>query len=258
MPDTLHHEVDYGELPDLSKVSSDRDVVFTWNGTAAGVCVPDGSWIQDDRQGLMVCDATSALFAQEVPFEKLDAITWSWQKTMGGEAGFGMLALSPRALQRWRTHTPSWPIPKLLKIEPSLFELQPVNTVSLLACYDALDALTWIEAHGGAEALRQTSAASLEVTQHWVAERPWVRFLAKEPAYCSNSSICLVLTDEGAVPPGALIQLLAEENVALDIAPYPLAPPGLRFWAGGLVPTEDIRALLAWLDWGYHTLKSRA
>ncbi len=264
-------DADYGRLPDLSRVDFGRDVVFTWNGTTSGVRVPDGDWIADDRQGLTICDATSAVFAMDLPWEKLDVATWSWQKVLGGEAQHGMLALGPRAIKRLQSHVPPWPLPKIFrltkggKLNGDLFAGATINTPSLLATEDHLDGLAWAESLGGLPALLARSRESLAAVEAWEAETPWAAFMAENPATRSSTSICLKIVDEDfrARDPAAqtdfakrMVRLLEEENVAYDVAAYRDAPPGLRLWGGATVEPEDIRALLPWLDWAFHTVKA--
>ena len=259
-------EAEYGALPDLRAVDFDRDVIFTWNGTTSGVRVPNANWIPRDRGGLVLCDATSAVFAMNVDFEKLDVVTWSWQKVLGGEAGHGMLALSPRAVERLKTHTPAWPLPKIFrlfekgKLLESLFEGSTINTPSMLCVEDALDGLAWAEREGGLPGLIRRSESNLSAIADWVARTPWARFLARDPSTRSCTSICLQLGDPDfdaldakmrATTLGALVKLLEAEGVAYDIASYREAPPGLRIWGGATVDREDIEALLPWLDWAW-------
>jgi phosphoserine aminotransferase len=263
----------YGELPDLSKVDFARDVIFPWNGTTAGVRVPNGDWIPDDRQGLVLCDATSAVFAMEVAWSKLDVVTWSWQKVLGGEAAHGMLALSPRAVARLESFTPPRPLPKIFrmtkkgKLDAALFEGATINTPSMLCVEDALDGLTWAEKAGGLHGLIARSEASLAVIARWVDATPWAAFLARDPATRSCTSICLAIVDPwftGLAPDaqqkavGALVSLLEKEGVAFDVGSYRDAPPGLRIWGGATVETSDIEALLPWLDWAFAEVRGRA
>lgn len=257
---------DYGQLPDLSQVDWQRDVVFTWNGTTSGVCVPNGDWIAADRAGLSICDATSAVFAMAMPWDKLDVVTWSWQKVLGGEAAHGMIALSPRAVERLESYKPSWPLPKIFqmtkggKVDHSIFEGSTINTPSMIAVEDALDGLKWAEAIGGLPALLARSQANLDALVAWVERTPWVAFLAEHLEICSNTSICLKIVDpaymalseaDQAAKAKKLADLLDKEGVAYDIASYRDAPPGLRIWGGATVETSDIAALLPWLDWAY-------
>jgi phosphoserine aminotransferase len=261
---------DYGALPDLSQVDCDRDVVFTWNGTTSGVRVPNADWIPDDRAGLTICDATSALFAMRVPFAKLDVVTWSWQKVLGGEAGFGMLALSPRAVERLETFEPPRPLPKIFrltkggKLIEGIFEAATINTPSLLAVEDSVDALAWAESIGGLDALIARSEANLASIDKWIAMTPWVDFLAKDPATRSCTSICLEIVDpwftalDAAARAAAAKRigaLLDAEGVAYDIGSYKDAPPGLRIWGGATVENADIEALLPWLGWAFEQVR---
>jgi phosphoserine aminotransferase len=259
-------KADYGQLPDLSQVDWSRDVVFTWNGTTSGVKVPNGDWIPDDRQGLAIADATSAVFAMEMPWSKLDVVTWSWQKVMGGEAAHGMLLLSPRAIERLETYTPSWPLPKLFrltkggKLNTAIFEGDTINTPSMLCVEDALDGLKWAEQIGGLPTLMQRSQANFAAIATWVSQTPWVDFLAIDPATRSNTSICLKIVDSWFMMQSSneqirivkqLSALLEREGVAFDVNGYRDAPSGLRIWGGATVELGDIEALLPWLDWGY-------
>ncbi len=255
---------DYGELPDLSAVDFSRDVVFTWNGTTSGVRVPDGGWIPEHREGLTLCDATSAVFAMELPWPKLDVVTWSWQKVLGGEAGHGMLALSPRAVERPQSYTPPWPLPKIFrlakkgKLEEGVFRGETINTPSMLCVEDALDSLRWAEQIGGLPALVQRSEANLQAVARWVERGAALEFLAREPATRSSTSICLRLSararaagSEPAALQKAVVQRLEAEQVAYDVGAYRDAPPGLRIWGGATVDLEDIEALLPWIDWAF-------
>ncbi len=254
----------YGELPDLSSIDGDRDLVFCWNGTTSGVRVPDGSWIPADRRGLVLCDATSAAFAMELPWDKLDAVTWSWQKVLGGEAQHGMLVLSPRAVERLESWTPPWPVPKVFrlvskgKLAAGIFAGETINTPSLLAVEDALDGLRWAEAQGGLPALIARCRRNLAVLEELVARRVGFGFLARDPAIRSWTSVCLTLDDPTVAAldePGrravvkVLTELLAEAGVAYDIASYRDAPPGLRIWCGATVETSDLEALVPWLEY---------
>jgi len=254
----------YGRLPDLGQVDFAHDVVLAWNGTTSGVRIPDGAWIPADRQGLVICDATSAAFAMALPWDKLDVVTWSWQKVLGGEAAHGMLALSPRAVERLLTYKPAWPLPKIFrltgggKLIEGIFKGDTINTPSMLCVEDALDGLRWAESVGGLPALIARSEANLAAIAGWVAQRDWAAFLAEEPATRSCTSICLKIVapwflaldaDAQAVTAKGIAALLDKEGVAYDIAAYRDAPPGLRIWGGATVETADIRALLPWLDW---------
>jgi phosphoserine aminotransferase len=272
LPDMRALIAPYGELPDLAQVDPARDSVFCWNGTTSGVRVPDGGWIGDDRAGLTLCDATSAAFAMELPWPKLDVVTWSWQKVLGGEAQHGMLALSPRAVARLEGYRPAWPLPKLFrltkggKLIDGIFKGETINTPSLLAVEDALDGLRWAEAIGGLPALIGRCQRSVGAIAAWVERTPWVEFLAKQPELRSPTSVCLAITDpaftalaedgqQGFVKD--LAKLLAEEGVAHDIQSYRDAPAGLRIWCGATVETDDIEALLPWLDWAFARTRGR-
>ncbi|MBT5055815.1 MAG: phosphoserine transaminase [Gemmatimonadetes bacterium] len=262
---------DYGHLPDLTAWDAARDLVFTWNGTTSGVRVPHGDWIPADREGLTFCDATSAAFAMELPWEKLDVTTWSWQKVMGGEAAHGMLVLSPRAVERLESYTPSWPLPKLFrmtkagKLTEDLFEGSTINTPSMLCVEDALDGLRWAEQIGGLPALCRRSQANLALFEAWVDSSPWIDFLAVEPATRSSTSICfrivadwytaLAETDQAAKAK-QLVRLMEEEQVAYDIGAYRDAPPGLRIWGGSTIEASDVELLIPWLDWGFEQIRS--
>jgi len=256
----------YGTLPDLKLVSPDRDVVFTWNGTTSGVRVPDGDWIATDRGGLTICDATSAAFAMELPWDKLDAATFSWQKVLGGEAQHGMLVLGPRAVERLESYVPTWPLPKLFrltkngKLNEGIFRGETINTPSMLAVEDVLDALRWAEETGGLLALTQRTAANLAEVSAWVAGTDWVEFLASDAAARSPTSICLRITDPWftTMPEkaqrtviGRATEMLAVENIAYDITAHRDAPPGFRIWGGATVEATDTQALLPWLDWAW-------
>ena len=250
-------EAGYGLLPDLSAVDCDRDVVFTWNGTTSGVHVPNGDWIADDRSGLTLCDATSAVYAMELPWEKLDVVTWSWQKVLGGEAAHGMLALSPRAVERLESFVPPRPLPKIFrltkdgKLIEGLFKGATINTPSMLAVEDCLDSLKWAESVGGLQGLIARANANLSAIEGWVEKTDWVRFLAKDIATRSCTSICLELPNDTEAAPKRIAQLLDDEGVAYDIDGYRDAPPSLRIWGGATVETADIEALLPWLDWAH-------
>ncbi len=264
-------EAPYGALSDLAAVDFCRDVVFTWNGTTSGVRVPDGDWIAADRAGLTICDATSAAFAQKLPFDKLDVTTFSWQKVLGGEAQHGMLILSPRAVERLETYQPAWPLPKIFrmtkggKLTESLFAGETINTPSLLCVEDYLDALAWADSIGGADALMARADANAAILAGWVERTDWVDFLARDPATRSNTSVCLSIIDPAVTALDAegqaafaksLVALLEGEGAAYDIGAYRDAPPGLRIWCGGTVEAENLSALLPWLDWAFAELKS--
>jgi phosphoserine aminotransferase len=262
----------YGELPDLNAVDWSNDVVFAWNGTTSGVCVPDGNWIPADREGLAICDATSAVFAMELPWAKLDVVTWSWQKVLGGEAAHGMIALSPRAVERLTTHKPAWPIPKVFrmakdgKLIEGIFKGDTINTPSLLCVEDQIDALKWALKIGGLQSLVARSRGNLAALEEWVGASKWAAFLAKDPKARSSTSVCLKIVDRdvAALPSadqakfaGAIASLLEKEGVAFDIGSYRDAPPGLRIWCGGTVEQADIEALTLWLDWAFATTKNQ-
>ncbi len=254
----------YGQLPDLTQIDFARDVVLCWNGTTSGVRLADGDFIPADREGLVLCDATSAAFAMELPYDKLDAVTWSWQKVLGGEAAHGMLALSPRAVARLETYKPAWPLPKIFrltkggKLIDGIFAGETINTPSMLCAEDALDGLRWAERIGGLPALIARSQANLAAVTEWVGRSVWASFLATDPAIRSSTSICLTVSapwfasltaDSQAAAAKKLAAVLEKEGVALDIGAYRDAPPGLRIWGGATVETADIEALLPWLDW---------
>ncbi len=264
---------EYGELPDFSQADFDRDVVLTWNGTTAGVKVPNGDFIPSDREGLVIADSTSAVFAMEMPWEKLDVVTWSWQKVMGGEAAHGMLVLSPRAVARLESFTPDRPLPKIFRLTKNgklisgIFEGSTINTPSMLAVEDALDGLQWAREIGGLPALIQRSENNLKAIETWAGETDWIDFLASEPETRSNTSICLKIVDswyqslsaeEQSAKAKELVALLDAEGVAYDMGSYRDAPPGMRIWGGATVETSDIEALLPWLDWAFAEIKGSA
>ena len=254
---------EYGEIVDLASVDTDNDVVFTWNGTTSGVRVPDGNWIRADSQGLTICDATSATFAQDLPWDRLDVTTFSWQKVLGGEAAHGMLVLSPRAVERLESYTPPWPLPKIFrltkggKLIEGIFAGETINTPSMLAVEDYLAALDWARSAGGLDGLKARADANLAEIARFVAARDWLAFLASDPATRSNTSVCLRFTDprikDGAAFARAVARRLEAESVAFDIGAYRDAPPGLRIWCGGTVETADVAALLPWIDWAYQS-----
>jgi len=251
---------DYGQIPDLNAVNFDNDVVFTWNGTTSGVKVPNGDWIKDDRKGLTLCDATSAVFAMDIPWKKLDVITYSWQKVMGSEGAHGILILSPRAVERLESYTPSWPMPKIFrllkgdKVNAGIFKGATINTPSMLANEDYLDALQWSDSIGGLPALIKRSQANLAAFEAFVEKNDWIDFLATDKAIRSNTSVCLTL-DLDAEKVKELIKLLADESIAYDCGAYRDAPAGLRFWCGATVEASDIEAMLPWLEWAYNEVK---
>ena len=261
LKDVTRHEADYGELPDLNKVNFDHDVVFTWNGTTSGVRVPDGDWIADDRAGLTICDATSAVFAMALPWHKLDVVTYSWQKVLGGEGAHGMLILSPRAVERLESYSPPWPLPKIFrmtsggKLSEGIFQGDTINTPSMLCVADYLDALAWCERVGGVPGTIARSTANLKLIEDFVASHPWISFLARRPETRSNTSVCLSL-DLPAEQVKALVKLLEKEAVAYDIGSYKDAPPGIRIWCGATVESADVQALLPWLAWAYEQVKA--
>ncbi len=255
----------YGEICDLNDLDPHADIVFTWNGTTGGVRVPDGNWITDDRQGLTFCDATSAVFAYPMPWEKLDVTTWSWQKVLGGEAAHGMLVLSPRAVERLEHYTPSWPLPKLFrltkkgKLNDAIFEGATINTPSMLCVEDLHFSYDWVDQLGGVEVLYARSAQSLAYIADFVDQTPWLDFLCQDANIRSSTGICLTINDqcpltgeEKETLPAKITKLLEEEHIAYDINGYRDAPSGLRIWGGGTVDPDDIKALMPWIDWAYH------
>ncbi len=259
-------KAEYGRLPDLAKVDFARDVVFTWNGTTSGVCVPNGEWIKDDRQGLVIADATSAVFAMDIPWKKLDVVTWSWQKVLGGEGAHGMLVLSPRAVARLESYKPAWPLPKIFRMTKSgklidgIFKGETINTPSMLAVEDQIDALRWAEQIGGLKALIARAEANLTALEAWAADSRWAAFLAEDPASRSCTSICLKVKapffaklspEDQAGAAKKIASILEKEGVAMDIGAYRDAPPGLRIWGGATVETADIEKLTPWLDWAF-------
>ena len=263
LPDTVVTRADYGDLPDLTKVDFGRDVVFVWNGTTSGVKVPDGDWIPADREGLTLCDATSAVFAMDMPWDKLDVVTYSWQKVLGGEGAHGMLILSPRAVARIEAYDPPWPMPKVFrmksggKLTEGLFKGETINTPSMLCVADYLDALRWVDGLGGMSATIARSEANLNVIADFVEANAWIGFLAKDPATRSNTSVCLSL----ALPAdrvSAMVKLLEAEGVAYDIGAYKDAPAGLRIWCGATVERTDLEALMPWLAWAYEQVRQPA
>ncbi len=261
----------YGELPDLAKVDFKNDVIFTWNGTTSGVRVPNADWIPVDREGLTICDATSAAFAQNLDFAKLDIVTYSWQKVLGGEAAHGMLILSPRAVERLESYTPAWPLPKIFRLTKGgkmiagVFEGETINTPSMLCVEDYVDALEWAKSAGGLKGLQMRADQNFAVLANWVAKTPWVDFLAKKEAERSNTSVCFEVVDPAIKALSAdaqnafaksMASILEKENVALDIGHYRDAPPGLRIWTGATIEASDLEALTPWLDWAYVQAKA--
>mgnify|MGYP003624476668 CR=1 FL=1 len=261
--DAQVHTAEYGEIVDMAALNYDNDVCFTWNGTTSGVRMPSGDAIPADRAGLTLCDATSAAFAIDLPWDKLDVTTFSWQKVLGGEAAHGMLILSPRAVERLESYTPAWPLPKIFrltkggKLIEGIFKGETINTPSMLCVEDYLLALDWAKSVGGLKGLIARADANAKAIADFVADHDWIDFLARDPATRSNTSVCLKFTDDripdGAAFAKAIAKQLADEDVALDIGAYRDAPPGLRIWCGGTVETSDIAAMLPWLAWAFET-----
>lgn len=269
--DVRTFKADYGQLPDLSQVDCDRDVVFTWNGTTGGVRVPNGDWIKADRKGLTICDATSAVFAMDLPWDKLDVTTWSWQKVMGGEGAHGMLVLSPRAVERLESYKPAWPLPKIFrmtkggKLIEGIFKGETINTPSMIAVEDQIDSLKWAESIGGQKALIARSEANLATLQAWMDQSDWAANLAADPAVRSCTSICIAIkapffaklsADDQAAAAKKIVTILDKEKVAYDIGAYRDAPSGLRIWGGATIETSDIAALTPWLDWAFAQVRA--
>ncbi len=261
------YSADYGDIADLSQYNSDNDCVFVYNGTSSGVRVPHLDWISDNRSGLTICDATSAVFSQSIDFHKLDVTTWSWQKSLGGEAAHGMIALSPRAVKRLETYTPLWPIPKIFtlakngKLIDEIFENATINTPSMLCIEDVIGSLRWVQSIGGQSACQAKSDRSLAIISEWVAKTDWIEFLAKKPETRSNTSICLAITDSRFTRLDKnkqketiqkMCNLLEENQAGYDIGAYRLAPAGLRIWAGATVNPDDIAKLLPWIEWAFY------
>ncbi len=270
LKDTRTIKADYGALPDLAKTDPSHDIVFVWNGTTSGVRVPNGDWISDDREGLTICDATSAAFAMDLPWKKLDVVTFSWQKVLGGEGAHGMLIISPRAAARLESYEPTWPMPKLFrltkdkKLVEGIFEGETINTPSMLALEDYIDALKWAEASGGLKGMIERANSNLSALAQWVEKRPWVDFLCADPKTRSNTSVCLKIADPWftaltkdaqAAAASKIASILEKEGVALDIGGYRAAPPGLRIWCGSTVECGDIEKLTPWLDWAFAQVK---
>jgi phosphoserine aminotransferase len=262
----------YGELPDLTKVDPASDVVFTWNGTTSGVRVPNADWIKADREGLTICDATSAAFAQGLDWQKLDVVTFSWQKALGGEAAHGMLILSPRAVARLESYTPPWPLPKIFrmtkggKINEGIFEGETINTPSMLCVEDYVDTLTWAKSVGGLKGLMGRADANTKVLTDWAAKTPWVDFLAKDPAIRSNTSVCMKVVDPQVAALSAdkqadfakaLVNAIEKEGAGYDLGAYRDAPAGLRIWCGATVEAKDVEILTQWLDWAFAETKAQ-
>lgn len=271
LTDVRKLEAPYGELPDLTKVDFDRDVVFTWNGTTSGVRVPNADFIPADRKGLTICDATSAAFAQNLDFSKLDVVTFSWQKVLGGEGAHGVLILGPRAVERLETYTPAWPLPKIFrmtkggKLIEGIFEGATINTPSMLCVEDYLDALKWAKSIGGLKTLMKRADENFAVLDKFVAKTPWIEFLAKDPATRSNTSVCFKIVDPAVVKLDAdkqaafaksIVNRLEKAGVAHDIGAYRDAPSGLRIWAGATIEAHDLQALTEWLDWAFKAEKA--
>jgi phosphoserine aminotransferase len=259
----------YGELPDLNAIDPATDIVFTWNGTTSGVRVPNGDWIGDRREGLTICDATSAAFAMELPWDKLDVTTFSWQKVLGGEGGHGMLILGPRAVERLESYVPPWPLPKIFrmtkggKLIEGIFQGETINTPSMLAVEDYIYSLEWAQGLGGLPALVRRAEANAAALDEWVQATPWIEHLAEDPATRSTTSICLKFADTVVLDAEArtalvkrMASLLEAEGAAFDVASYRDAPPGLRIWCGATVETDDIVALGPWLDWAFHEARA--
>ena len=267
------HLAEYGKLPDLTKVNFENDVIFTWNGTTSGVKVPNADWIPNERKGLTICDATSGIFAMDIDYSKLDVITWSWQKVLGGEASHGMLALSPRAVERLENHLPSWPIPKLFRIAnkkkliKGIFEGSTINTPSMICVEDVLDALQWVDSIGGSNELVKISNENLNLVENWVSKSEWIKFMCEDKNSRSSTSITLSIKDnwfnefkeeEQREKIKKIVSILKKEAVANDINGYAKAPPSLRIWGGATVQNSDMKALLPWIDWAYNMVKNNA
>ena len=266
------HDVNYGDFPDLTKVNFNNDVIFTWNGTTSGVKVPNADWIPDQRDGLTICDATSAIFAMPINYKKCDVLTWSWQKVLGGEAAHGMIALSPKALSRLENHTPKWPIPKVFrlannkKIIKGIFEGSTINTPSMICVEDAIDGLNWAEENGGLSFLIETSMKSFNMIYNWVEKNDWLTFLSnnKSKEYLSNTGITFKICEDWYLAKNEadqrsivkqICKILSDECVAFDINGYAKAPPSFRIWAGGTVEPKNVELLLPWLEWAYYQSK---
>lgn len=272
LTDVNYHKAEYGQLPDLSKVDTDRDVVFTWNGTTSGVKVPNANWIKDDREGLTICDATSAVFAYDLPWDKLDVVTWSWQKVLGSEAAHGMMVLSPRAAERLQSFTPDRALPKIFrltkgdKLIEGAFQGATLNTPSMIATEDCLDALKWVESIGGLQATIKRSADNLKAISDFVEKADWVEFLPEYVEHYSTTSICLKITDawfneksedDRMAFVKTMTKMLEAEEAGYDIASYRAAPAGIRIWGGATVDPEDTAKLMPWLDWAFNEAKAQ-
>ncbi|MCX7338683.1 MAG: phosphoserine transaminase [Alphaproteobacteria bacterium] len=263
LPDVRPLVAEYGEIPDLATVDSTNDIVFSWNGTTSGTCIPNGDWISDTRHGLTICDATSAAFCFDLPWDKLDAVAFSWQKGLGSEAAHGMLVLSPRALERLETHQPSWPIPRIFRltknnvVSDGLFRGETINTPSMLCAEDCLGALCWAESIGGLSGLLQRCSENFSVVRDWVQTTPWISFMAESPEITSPTSVCLTVNNPHETIQGqreflrTMASKLQENQVALDIVNHIFAPPSLRIWCGPTVEKQDLISLLPWLEWSY-------
>lgn len=272
LTDVRVFDAPYGELPDLTQADFLRDIVFTWNGTTSGVCVQNGNWIAADRQGLTICDATSAVFAMEIDWHKLDVTTFSWQKVLGGEGAHGVIVLSPKAVERLENYTPTWPLPKVFrltqkgKLIEGIFKGDTINTPSMLCVEDLIDALTWAKNIGGLKALIERSKSNFAVLAEWVKRSDWIDFLGEIAAFRSNTSVCFMVKDpwfkalsveKQVEVTKSVVMLLAEEKVGYDIGSYRDAPPGFRIWCGATVEKEDVEKLCPWLDWAYKTVKAQ-
>ena len=270
LDDVRYFEAPYGALPNLSEVDTDRDVVFTWNGTTSGVRVPNADWIKDDREGLTICDATSAVFAYDLPWEKLDVVTWSWQKVLGSEGAHGMMVLSPRAVERLETFAPDRPLPKIFrltkkgKLIEGAFQGATLNTPSMLSAEDCLDALAWVKSIGGVDATIKISEGNYKAVAEWVEKTDWIEFLADDADTISYTSICLKITDpwfnekseeDRLAFVKSMVKMLETEEAAYDIASYRAAPAGIRIWGGATVDPKDTAKLMPWIDWAYATAK---
>lgn len=257
---------DFGRLPDLSQADPDHDIVFTWNGTTSGVIVPNADWIDDRRKGLSICDATSSAFAVQMPWHKLDVVTFSWQKVLGGEAQHGILILSPRAVERLESHKPEWPVPKIFrltregKLNRGIFDGETINTPSMMCVEDALDAMAWARSVGGAQGLAQRTQNNFRILAQWIERTPWIDFLAADPVSRSPTSVCMKIADPALLSMSlerqaafckGLASMLEKEGVAYDVGSYRDAPPGLRVWCGATIESDDVQALVAWFDWAY-------